>query len=243
MNPGVSAARTAVLPRCAATASTRAITTGAVVGVAMTSTRRITGTGLKKWRPMTCSGRVVAAAMAATDSELVLVARMCPARRPHRVWRSLLLELEVLGDGLDDQVGGGQIFEVGRAAQPGVDRRGHAAIEMSPGHLALEERVDPVAGPLPGHGRGVEYQDLVSRLGGHLGNAGAHRPRPQHPDPTDRLHGTGQWPLKRGSRFSPKAATPSAWSAVRPAISWSAASVSMLAARSSCSAAFSRRLA
>ena len=45
---------------------------------------RITGAGLKKCRPTTRSGRAVAAAIAATDRALVLVARIDRARPPRR---------------------------------------------------------------------------------------------------------------------------------------------------------------
>ena len=69
----------------------------------------------------------------------------------------------------------------------------------------------------------VVEQHLESGLGGDLGDPGAHRPRAQHADVRTSLIGRGT-----GSRFSLKAATPSAWSSVRPARSWSAASASRL---------------
>ena len=56
--------------------SIAADTSGAVSRPAMTSTIFISGTGLKKWKPTTRSGRLQAAASEVTESDEVLVARM-----------------------------------------------------------------------------------------------------------------------------------------------------------------------
>ena len=50
-------------------------------------------------------GVPVATAISVTDSEDVLVARIASGRRPRRAWRRLLLEVEVLGHGLDRRAG------------------------------------------------------------------------------------------------------------------------------------------
>ena len=50
-----------------------------VAGPAITSTSAISGTGLKKCMPTTRSGRRVTDPIAATDSELVFVARIAPS--------------------------------------------------------------------------------------------------------------------------------------------------------------------
>ena len=76
MKPGVSDAMTGVLPSRRASSAMVSVTSGAVIGPAMTSISAISGTGLKKCIPTTRPGRVVADAMRITDSELVLVARI-----------------------------------------------------------------------------------------------------------------------------------------------------------------------
>jgi hypothetical protein len=59
---------------------TAAATAGSVSTVVMTSTRGMTGAGLKKCIPTTRPGCLVGAAMAVTDSEDVLVARTASGR-------------------------------------------------------------------------------------------------------------------------------------------------------------------
>ena len=51
---------TFLLSTSVAKASARAVVSGDVSRLVTTSTSRSTGTGLKKWMPMTCSGRFVA---------------------------------------------------------------------------------------------------------------------------------------------------------------------------------------
>ncbi len=75
-NPGVEVTWIGVLPQARAVAATRAATSGAVSSPETTSTRRITGAGLKKCMPATRSGWRSGAAIAETDSEEVFVARM-----------------------------------------------------------------------------------------------------------------------------------------------------------------------
>ena len=79
MKPGASEQYTDVLPSASTNSSATSEVSVFVRGVPTTSTRAIKGTGLKKCRPMTRSGRRVAAAQAATESELVLVARTTSA--------------------------------------------------------------------------------------------------------------------------------------------------------------------
>ncbi len=76
MKPGVSRAATAVWPMRRPSSSSAVATQGAVSRPSMTSTIFISGTGLKKWKPATRSGRLQAAAIEVTESEDVLVARM-----------------------------------------------------------------------------------------------------------------------------------------------------------------------
>ena len=74
MNPGVSAATTGVLSSRRASDASASVTDGSVDGAGMISTSAMSGTGLKKCIPATRSGCAVAAAISATDSELVFVA-------------------------------------------------------------------------------------------------------------------------------------------------------------------------
>ena len=74
-NPGASFTTIGVFPAQIATATPVASTLPSVRGVRTTSTSGIFDTGLKKCRPITLSGCLVALAMAATLSELVLLAR------------------------------------------------------------------------------------------------------------------------------------------------------------------------
>ncbi len=76
MNPARSLMVTSTLPRRPQSASTSATTSAEVTTVRTTSTSFITGAGLKKCRPTTCSGRAVATAISVTLSDEVLVARM-----------------------------------------------------------------------------------------------------------------------------------------------------------------------
>ncbi len=76
MKPGVSAARTGVLPRRRAAKIVASATSELVRGPATTSTSAISGTGLKKCIPTTRSGRSAADAIRAIERLLVLVARI-----------------------------------------------------------------------------------------------------------------------------------------------------------------------
>src|SRR3954471_4401859 len=76
MKPGMSAARTGVLPICWATFLTASITSVDVPLAAMISTKGMTGAGLKKCIPTTRSGFFAAEAMEGMEREEVLVARM-----------------------------------------------------------------------------------------------------------------------------------------------------------------------
>ena len=69
-----SAATTTLSSTSVANAVIDAVTASLVRTDGMTSTSFITGAGLKKWRPITCSGRLVAMAMSMIGMEDVLVA-------------------------------------------------------------------------------------------------------------------------------------------------------------------------
>ena len=63
-----------------ANAEERSVVVGEVSSEVTTSTRRSTGTGLKKWMPITCSGRVVAMPSFMIGMEEVLDARITSSR-------------------------------------------------------------------------------------------------------------------------------------------------------------------
>ncbi len=80
MNPARSRQFTGCLPTLRHTRTAVAVTSGAVAMVSTTSTSFITGAGLKKCRPTTSAGRLVAAAHSITGSEEVVVASTAPGR-------------------------------------------------------------------------------------------------------------------------------------------------------------------
>ena len=60
------------------------IVSGEVIRLVTSSTRRSTGTGLKKWIPITCSGRAVAMPSFMIGIELVLLARIARSSATNR---------------------------------------------------------------------------------------------------------------------------------------------------------------
>ena len=140
----------------------------------------------------------------------------------------LALELEVLGDRLHHQLGGGQVFQTcaaGGCAPCAASRSAGDELLLldAPG----QEAGDPARVPVHCARQRVVQQNLDSRGGRHLGDARPHRAGAQHAkarDPAAAL--SGQRSAAPASRA--KAATPSAWSSVRPARSCSWASSARL---------------
>ena len=92
----------------------------------MTSTSCITGTGFMKCMPITCSGRLVRAAISVIEIELVFVARIVPAGQALiQLLEDLELERGVLGGGFHRQLGVARIFDRGGNRDPagGLIRR------------------------------------------------------------------------------------------------------------------------
>ena len=79
MNPGVAAQHTGDLPQDRAVSTKVATMAGSVAEVPMTSTRGITGAGLKKWNPAKRRACFIPPASAVTDSDEVLVVKMVPS--------------------------------------------------------------------------------------------------------------------------------------------------------------------
>ena len=79
MKPGTSRASATVLPIRSAASRTAAAVASAVSSPRITSTRGISGTGLKKCMPTTAAGRDVLAASRVIGIELVFDARIAPS--------------------------------------------------------------------------------------------------------------------------------------------------------------------
>ena len=79
MNPAWSRTSTTVLPHASANVRAVAMVSSELVMARTTSTRAITGAGLKKWMPHTRSGRPVPMASSTTGRVEVFVARTAPS--------------------------------------------------------------------------------------------------------------------------------------------------------------------
>ena len=156
----------------------------------------MTGAGLKKCRPMTRDGRVVAAAIAATDSALVLVARMAVGGAARSSARKIarLAARSSIAASMTRSATVGEVVQRARDMQPGrpaldpvVDRVG---VEVQSRGAARQTVADPA---LDAGDRGrveVVDADVVAGLEGDLGDAGAHRAGADDPDRPDlRAHG------------------------------------------------------
>ncbi len=185
MKPGASAERTGVLPQSVIRAAAASTTDGSAPGGATTSTSAISGAGLKKWRPTTRSGYVVAAAaIAATDRALVFVARIVPggatasSRAKTRRFSSRSSRAASITRSADPER-----LEVGRRLQPvddgrrtGVGRRlPPPAARRQPARPAGQPVGDPGPSPLEGGGIDVVEEDPGARLERDLGDPGTHR--------------------------------------------------------------------
>ena len=79
--PGASFTSTGAFPNCTARSRTEVRVSSDVASPRITSTSFITGTGLKKCMPMTCSGRLVIAASFVIEIEDVFDARITSGRQ------------------------------------------------------------------------------------------------------------------------------------------------------------------
>ncbi len=93
-------------------------------------------TGLKKCIPTTRSGLRAPSAISVIESEEVFEAKMKAPRagNPLDFAQRLALQLKAFGHGLDEEVAGGGLFEVGRAA----DVREHAVALLFGDFAALD---------------------------------------------------------------------------------------------------------
>ncbi len=113
MKPDRSRATIGSLPSRRANVITRSKLSREAVTGRTTSTSGMSGTGLKKWRPTKRSGRLVAEAMAPMGRLEVFDAKIVAGGRSCRAPPEAVLELEILGDRLDDDTAVGQLGEIG----------------------------------------------------------------------------------------------------------------------------------
>ena len=147
MKPPRSWATMTRLPSFSPSALVSARVWSLVAMVRTTSSSFITGAGLKKWVPMTRSGRCVARAISMIGSDEVLLDEdgvlghdlVEAAEQLHLVG-------EAFDDRLDHQVAVAQLAEVGAEAQLRADPLHVVVAELAAGAAALERPLDPLSG-------------------------------------------------------------------------------------------------
>ena len=183
MNPALSPQTTGFLPSSAISALTSSSTCSSVTTVRTISTSCCTGAGLKKCTPMTRPGLELAVEISVTDRHEVLVARIASGADDRvELAEDRLLGLQRLDDGLDHEVGGGEVLERGRERDP-AEQLGLLGL----GHLLpLHRAAGRVLEVLPAAGQRVlvllDPDDRVTVAGEHLGDAGTHGAQADHAD-------------------------------------------------------------
>ncbi len=182
-----------------------------VIKLVTSSTRRSTGTGLKKWIPITCSGRAVAMPSFMIGIELVLLARIA-ARRSTNL-SSCAEDLDLHRLVLDDASttswrSASRPRSVVNASRATAASRSCLG-ELARAEAAVERLHEPAA---PGLGR--RFVDLADEhveagTGAHLGDPGPHQAASDDADALD------HWIVER--RRLGCGAHASARSAARPA--------------------------
>ena len=119
MKPALSPQTTGFLPTWRTSAETSASTCSSVTTVRTISTRPCTGAGLKKCTPMTRPGWELAVEISVTDSDEVLVARIASGATIASSSRKIcFLTSSGLHDRLDDEVGVGEVLQLGAERDP-----------------------------------------------------------------------------------------------------------------------------
>ena len=155
----------------------------------MTSTSFITGTGLKKCMPMTCSGRLVWAASLVIEMDEVFDARMtCAGRRVSSSREDLALDLEFLSCRFDDEVAAGKRGAVDGALNA-ADRGVHLVLgELGFGDFAGEILADGVEAAIEETLLDFAEADIESAAREDVGDAVTHGAGAQYTDGRDLTH-------------------------------------------------------
>ena len=201
MNPRLSCAATVVLPSFSPSSKPSLTASSPVPSARTTSSRGITWAGLKKWSPRKRSGREVAAACSATDSDEVLVAKRGPLLDhavhllPH-----LELQVQVLGDRLDHEVAVGEVRVVERGLDAASHRVGVALLRLAlldrAGELLLD-LADAAVELLLAH---LAHHDVPARLGADLGDPVAHQAAAEDTNLADLHDGAAAYTGRRRDR-------------------------------------------
>jgi hypothetical protein len=161
----------------------RSVVSGEVSKDVTSSTRRNTGTGLKKWMPMTCSGRWVAMPSFMIGIELVLLAnRLRVGDDRIELAEHLGLHRLVLDDGFHDQLAVGEVGEVGGEGELGD--RGVAGVlaELAGPDTAVEAGDEAAAATLARLRADLQHEHFAAGAGAHFGDAGTHQARADDAD-------------------------------------------------------------
>ena len=167
------------LPMRLATACTVARVCGDAPAVRMTSTRRMTGAGLKKCRPQTSAGRPLTAASSSISRYDVLLASTLPGfvARPSS-FEDGLLRRAILADGFADEIRVGKRRRVRGRLDVGESLPASASLG-EPRNLARVGLANRRDGALKG-GDGTRKPSPASRKPGNT----CAMPRPIVPSPT-----------------------------------------------------------
>ena len=174
----------------------RSRTAGSAASVATTSTRGMTGAGLKKCSPMTRSGCDVGAAIAATDSALVFVARMTvggvAASSAQKIARLAPRSSRAASTTRQGAAAATIVERLARRGALPVAHRPSSSAESGSRSSRVARRSRPLrmrARPRSIAAASTSWsQTGMARLEGELRDPGAHRPGP---DDADRFAGHG----------------------------------------------------
>ena len=187
MKPGPSFASITVLPIASPVARASASASLEDSTPAITSSRRITGAGLKKCIPTTRSGRLAAAAIAVTSNEDVLVASThCSLTISRQRAVELVLEVKALGHGLDHELTGSECAEVLDRLKALGRRPCVPSGEATARGFFLKARTRALDALLERLGDRIMQQRLRARATCKLGDPRAHRARAEDSDHSSR---------------------------------------------------------
>ena len=162
-------------------ACTRSTAAPSVIGPGITSTRAISGTGLKKCMPTTRSGLAAAAAMRPTDRLLVLVAsRVCGAAAASSSRNAWRFSSRSSGIASTTSSAAARCFQHLLWSDAPHRRVAVAGRELRLLDAPRQEATHPVARLVDRARQRVVQEHLDARGGRDLGDAGPHRAGAQH---------------------------------------------------------------